>query len=103
MGGAGFTGGAPSFLVLAFFTFSLMASMSSLPSVAVTDIRSTIAGYRLAVRLHGSFTHIGFALRWNVPLSLPLVVFFIRGFSLGGMKALLRSSCFLVSASACFT
>lgn len=34
---------------------------------------------------------------------LPLVVFFIKGFSLGGMKALFRSSCFFVSASACFT
>lgn len=35
--------------------------------------------------------------------SLPLVVFFSKGFSLGGMKALLRSSCFLLRASACFT
>lgn len=34
---------------------------------------------------------------------LPLTVFFINGFSLGGMKALFRSSCFLVSASVCLT
>lgn len=33
VGGGGITGGAPSFFVLAFFTFSLMAAMSSFPSV----------------------------------------------------------------------
>lgn len=50
------TGGAPSFLVLAFFTFSLMASMSSLPSVgAVAETRSTRVRQRLAILLQCSF------------------------------------------------
>lgn len=47
------------------------------------------------------FTRICFAQRWGA-FFLPLADFFSRGFSLGGMKALFRSSCFLVNASACF-
>lgn len=37
VGAAGFNGGAPSFFVLAFFTLSFIASMSSLPSVGAVD------------------------------------------------------------------
>lgn len=65
VGGAGFTGGAPSFLVLAFFTFSLMASMSSLPSVgAVTETRLNKGGIEVSctVPVH-RVRQICFALR----------------------------------------
>lgn len=95
--GDGFTGGAPSFFVLAFFTLSLMASMSSFPSVGAV----TQEVHRSGTEVSGVIT---VPLRPQIShLFLPLVVFFIKGFSLGGMKALFRSSCFLVSASACFT
>lgn len=40
--------------------------------------------------------------RFSLSLS-PSVGFFVRGFSLGGMKCLFRSSFFLLSTSACFT
>lgn len=81
--------------------------MSSLPSVgAVTETSSTKDEMEVSssVTVH-SLRSICFALRLRPVLFffLPLVVFFIKGFSLGGMKALFRSSCFFVSASACFT
>lgn len=98
---------SPQFLGFSFFHFlldGLDVQLAFCGSCDRNEVNKWGIEVSCTVTVHG-FTHICFALGWLVALFplLPLVVFFIRGFSLGGMKALFRSSCFLVSATACFT
>lgn len=88
--------GSPQFLGFGFFHFLLDGVDVQLA------FRGSWNGNEQVTRVSRlQFTPICFA-KWCGAFFLPLADFFIRGFSLGGMKALFRSSCFLVRASACF-
>lgn len=52
LAGAGIIGGAPSFFSLAFFTLSLMASMSSFPSVGAVMQQSEWEDVNCAVKVN---------------------------------------------------
>lgn len=87
---------SPQFLGFGFFHFLLDGVDVQLAC------RGSWNGNEQAIRVSRfQFTTICSA-KWCGAFFVLLADFFIRGFSFGGMKALFRSSCFLVSASACF-